>query len=78
MEKKTHQVTKEERFKRLAEKRVNKAITAIRSVENLSNKRNYSYNVDQATQIISAIRNSLEQLENSFGGAAEDKTFKLD
>ena len=36
-----------DRFLKLSEKRLNKALAAIDSIENLSNKSNYDYEVDE-------------------------------
>lgn len=56
----------EGRFTYLAEKRVGKALSAIRSVANLSDKKNYAYTDDQSRQIIEAICSQVEILTNDF------------
>ena len=48
-----------DRFVRLAESRVNKAIKSIRLIGNLSNKNNYSYTDKDAKQIIRALDKEL-------------------
>ena len=40
-----------DRFLKLSEKRLNKALAAIDSIENLSNKSNYDYEVDEINNI---------------------------
>jgi len=56
----------EGRFTYLAEKRVGKALSAIRSVANLSDMKNYAYTDDQSQQIIEAICRQVEVLKNDF------------
>ena len=56
----------EGRFKYLAEKRVGKALLAIRSVANLSDKKNYEYTEAQVNQIIEAMRDALQGAEDDF------------
>lgn len=58
--------TPEGRFRYLAEKRVGKALTAIRSVANLSERKNYAYTPDQATQIIEALTDAVDELAADF------------
>ena len=59
-------VEKKERFKSIAEKRVNNAIRVIKSIGNLSNKRNYSYDEKQVRKIISALRSTVKEVETAF------------
>ena len=61
------------RFIYLAEKRVGKAILAIKSVEKLSDKKNYDYTTDQTKQIIEALESGLNSLKSAF-----EKTDKPD
>jgi arginine repressor len=55
-----------ERFVRLAESRVAKAIKALRLVGNLSNKNNYSYTAEDARKIMSALERELRGLRQRF------------
>ena len=55
-----------ERFVRLAESRVTKAIKALRLVGNLSNKNNYSYTAEDAQKITSALERELRDLRRRF------------
>ena len=66
------------RFIYLAEKRVGKAITAIESVEKLSNRKNYTYTQEQSNQIIAALENSLRQLQLSFENNNQDDSRKFE
>ncbi len=58
--------TPEGRFTYLAEKRVEKTLRAIKSLSNLSDRKNYSYNQDQIDQIFDAIDAALESLKADF------------
>jgi len=71
--------SREEAFKRLAEKRVTKAIRALDSVMKLSDKRNYSYNPDQANQLIQALETKLNHVIKEFNcdQKEEDENFKF-
>ena len=69
---------KNERFKRLAEKRTRKVLNEIRVLSNLSNKGLYDYTPDQLRRIFSAIRDSLAKAEARFkGDQRRDTDFKL-
>jgi len=67
------------RFKYLAEKRVGKAIKAIASISNLSEKKNYEYTEDQVTQIIDVLTNELGLMRKKFESfqTTNTKSFKL-
>lgn len=54
------------RFKYLAEKRVGKALTAINSISNLSDKKNYDYTEEQAKQICDALHFALNEMHKKF------------
>ena len=58
--------TRPERFKRLAEARVNKLIAMIRLLGNLSNSLIYEYRPDQVAQIFSALQTELNRARNRF------------
>ena len=51
------------RFRYLAERRVPKALRAINSVTNLSDRKNYEFTEEQ---IIDALTESLDELKNEF------------
>jgi hypothetical protein len=69
----------EGRFKYLIEKRVPKALKAIDSVSNLSDRKNYSYTQEQADQIVNALESALSDLKTKFSNKPEtsERTFKL-
>ena len=66
----------QERFKRIAEKRVNKALNVIRTLGNCANKRVYGYTDEQIDKIFDTLQ---KQLEKTRGKSATDKKiqFKL-
>lgn len=70
---------KREKFKELAEKRVNRAIKDIRLVGNLANRNNYSYTDQDSTKICAALESEIKSLRAKF--SSEDNkqsiTFKL-
>jgi len=67
-----------EHFQSLAEKRVNKAIKALRLVGNLSNRRNYTYEKEDAQKIIKALKAEMTNLEQRFkDGSTENQEFKF-
>ena len=69
---------KSDRFIRIAEQRTNKIITAIKILQQLSNKNNYEYTDDQRTRIFRAIRSAVNEADNAFRGVVkEKKRFKL-
>jgi len=69
----------EGRFRYLVEKRVEKALKAIDSVSNLSDRKNYSYTQDQARQVIDELENALAELREKFTEkpGARERKFKL-
>ncbi|MBU2597315.1 MAG: hypothetical protein KJ757_07140 [Planctomycetes bacterium] len=65
---------KNERFKRLAEKRTRKVLNDIRVLSNLSNKGLYDYTSEQRRKIFGAIRDSLANAEARFKGEQKRET----
>lgn len=69
---------KERKFKELAEKRVNRALDAIRLIGNLSNRQNYSYDDGQVRKIVKALRDAIGEVETRFGSnSSQGGEFKL-
>jgi len=68
--------TKKERFKRIAEKRVQNIIHAIRNLSGLSNKKVYEWETEQLEKIWKAIDKEIEDCKDSFKDP-ESKIFKL-
>lgn len=72
----TEKETKEERFKRIAEKRVQNIIHAIRNLSGLSNKKVYEWETEQLKKIWKAIDKEVENCKDSFKNP-DSKIFKL-
>tara|TARA_B100000161_G_C33554297_1_gene416973 strand:- start:2931 stop:3209 length:279 start_codon:yes stop_codon:yes gene_type:complete len=69
------------KFKKLANARVNKAIKLIKLIGNLSNKSHYSYSKKQSKQIIDALQQEINYIKNKFNnpaGGREVKDFEID
>ena len=65
-------------FKRLAEKRVTKALRAIESVSKLSDPKNYTYTDEDIKKICSVLDNEIQKLKQSFSTEnKEELGFKL-
>lgn len=62
----SHDRDKSAKFVELANKRVNRAVKDISLIGNLANKRNYTYNEEQAKKIIKALQASVDQVKASF------------
>lgn len=58
--------SKNDKFKRLANKRVPAAIEKLELIKNLSNTTNYEYSKEEADKIIKALSNSLNEVKKSF------------
>jgi ABC-type Fe3+-hydroxamate transport system substrate-binding protein len=57
-----------ERFTELANKRVTVAIKQLRLIGNLANRKNYSYDTDDARKIVKALQRELDDLKSRFKG----------
>jgi hypothetical protein len=68
--------TKEERFKRVVQKRVQNVLDSLRRLSQCSNKRMYAWNEDQLNKIWTAIDKELEGCKAGFENA-EPEEFKL-
>ena len=58
--------TKEERFKRVAEKRIQRVLDSMRSLTQCSNKRMYKWNDEQLRKIWDAIDRELKTCKANF------------
>lgn len=68
----------ENKFKQLAELRVNKALKALRLVKHLSNKSRYDYTKKQADLIVFALEKELKIIKDNFyKPVTEKREFKL-
>ena len=68
--------TKQDRFKRIAQKRVQRVLDSLKSLSQCSNKRMYEWSDDQLSKIWSAIDNELKNCQNSYENARPQE-FKL-
>ena len=68
--------SKEGRFKRIAERRVQRVIDSLRSLSQCSNKRMYKWNDEQLKKMWGAIEDNLESCKESFK-ESEPEEFRL-
>jgi hypothetical protein len=68
-----------EKFVKLAETRVNKAIKAIKLVGNLSDKTNYSYTEEDVRKIMTALNKELNSVKSRYtsGSKLDEPRFQL-
>lgn len=68
-----------QRFKRIAERRVNRAIKDLRAIANLANRSNYSYTDAQVKKIMRALRKEIGMLQSRFseGSPSSNGEFAL-
>ena len=70
--------SKQDKFKRLAEARVNRALKDIRSIGNLANRANYEYSDEQVGKIVRALKAEVAALQARFKNeSGSDARFKL-
>ena len=70
--------TKDEKFRRLAESRVNTVLDRLRLLGQLSDKKNYEYTDEQVSKIFRAIDSELKDTKSKFQkGSAGRKRFTL-
>jgi hypothetical protein len=67
--------SKDQKFKRLATQRVNKALKMLDLIANLSNRSNYHFNDEEADRIINALNQSLLVIKMKFKN--KKNTFKI-
>lgn len=68
---------KEERFKRIASRRVQEILNKLRLLKNCANKSNYSYTDEQSRKIISTIDDEWKKVKLEFGKSKSKKEFSL-
>lgn len=69
--------SKRDKFKELAEKRVNNALKNIQLIGNLSNTNNYDYNKEDVTKIFKTLKEELQTAEARFKISNKKSKFKL-
>ncbi|MEG1506388.1 MAG: hypothetical protein RR478_02700 [Bacilli bacterium] len=70
-------IEKENKFKKLAENRVNNTIKNIQLIGNLANTSNYEYTDESVKKIFKTIREELIIVESKFKDRNRNKGFKL-
>jgi ribosome recycling factor len=65
------------KFVKLAEGRVQAALSAIRKIGNLSNRRSYDWDDVDVKKISKALREAIGDMERRFDGGPEQTKFKL-
>lgn len=65
--------TKEQKFRTLAEARLEKAVHSIELIAPLSDKNRYTYTDEQVKYILRTLKESVRTVENSFQGKVEKK-----
>ena len=65
--------SKNDKFKRLANKRVPAAIDKLELVKNLANTNNYDYTKKETDEIIKALNKSLNEIKQAFNNKQESK-----
>jgi hypothetical protein len=68
---------KEDRFKRIAEKRVNKLLEDFRLLGNCANKSNYEYSEKEVKKILSVIEKEFKKIKDKFSGNEYIERFYL-
>jgi hypothetical protein len=70
---------KRTKFVKLAEGRTQGALTAIRKLGNLSNRRSYEFDEADVRKIVKALKDGISEIERKFdpAGGPGQKTFKL-
>ena len=65
------------KFKEIGERRVSRAIEAIRLVGNLANRSNYDYTEDDVKQLTRALQDALQNVKAKFADNTKKKGFKF-
>ena len=69
--------TKREKFKTLAENRVNTILKNLQLIGNLSNRSNYEYSVADLNKIKSAIMREFKSMKDRFESGGKKKNYKF-
>jgi hypothetical protein len=71
-------ITKEDRFRKVASRRVKEILDKMRLLKNCANKNNYSYSDEQANKIISAIEAEWRKVKSEFNNSkSKNEDFSL-
>jgi len=69
--------TKEDKFKRLANARVNNTIKQLELIGNLSNSSSYDYTDDEVRKIMSTLNQKVKEISFKFQESLKKEKFKL-
>jgi len=69
--------TKEDKFKRLANARVNNAIKQLELIGNLSNSSSYDYTADEVRKIMGTLNQKVKEISFKFQESLKKEKFKL-
>jgi hypothetical protein len=69
--------TKEDKFKRLANARVNNAIKQLELIGNLSNSSSYDYTDDEVRKIMNILNQKVKEISFKFQESLKKEKFKL-
>lgn len=64
---------KNERFRRLAEKRTNKIIDTLKLLGNCANRGNYTYTAEEVARIFAAIEKNVADTKKKFAEVPEER-----
>ncbi len=73
----TAKETKEQRFKRVASKRTEKVLDALRKLGNCSNRVIYGYSDEDISKIFYAVDSELKRIKTLFNSKAKSNKFTL-
>lgn len=73
----TKHETKEQKFKRIASKRTENILEALRKLGNCSNQSMYGYSNQDILKIFSAIDSEVKRIKTLFGGKSKSNKFSL-
>ncbi len=65
--------SKNDKFKRLANKRVPAAIDKLELIKNLANTNNYDYTKKETDEIIKVLNKSINEIKQAFNNKQESK-----
>ena len=63
-----------DKFRRLASRRVSKALNMLRQVKALANKRQYDYTKEQADKIVDALNDAVAKIHDAYHGNTGEKS----
>jgi hypothetical protein len=69
--------TKEDKFKRLANARVNNTIKQLELIGNLSNSSSYDYTDDEVRKIMGTLNQKVKEISFKFQESLKKEKFKL-